>query len=124
MLSSAPMQANLGITNVERARAFYVGVLGLTERDDNEFALIVGNGHGDIRLAKVPVAQPSPYAVLSFVVEDAGAVFDGLAAKGVGVARFSFLQTDARGVWRAPDGTQVFWVYDPDRNLIGIVQPA
>ncbi|MDX2235119.1 MAG: VOC family protein [Hyphomonadaceae bacterium] len=124
MLGDAPMQANLGIANPERAKQFYGGVLGLAVSSEDPLAVVVGNAHGQIRLAVVPVVMPAPYAVLSFAVPDIGAVAASLSERGVAAQRFPFLQADVRGVWTAPDGTQVLWIRDPDQNLIGIVQPA
>lgn len=124
MLADAPMQANLGISDAGRARQFYVDTLGLSLVSEDAFAVVVGNAHGQVRLAKVPAVTPAAYAVLSFAVKDIGAIVEALRARGVATQRWPFLPADDRGVWTAPDGTKVLWILDPDRNLIGIVEPA
>jgi hypothetical protein len=65
---------------------------------------------------------PAAHAVMNFMVEDAVAAARVLAAKGVKMERFGFLQHDEDGLWTSPDGAKVGWFRDPDMNLIGLVQ--
>ncbi|MDX2237481.1 MAG: hypothetical protein NW203_07945 [Hyphomonadaceae bacterium] len=124
MLGQAAVQTNIGISRPDAARAFYVDTLGLSLKSEDAFALVVSAGDGDIRLAKVPMVAPAPYAVVSFAVPDLAAFVAAAAKKGVKLERFPFLPADGDGVWTAPDGTKVCWTRDPDMNLIGVVQPA
>jgi hypothetical protein len=62
--------------------------------------------------------------VLGFAVSDIDAVAAEIAARGVATERFPGFAHDDRGVWRAPDGTQVLWFRDPDGNLLSVVQYA
>lgn len=124
MLASAPMTPLVGTMKPDAAKAFYEGVLGLKFVSDDGFALVFEGKNATVRVSRVPAVTPPAYAVLAFVVEDIEKTVDGLAAKGVTFARYSFFVQDAKGVWSAPDGTKVAWFHDPDLNLLSVVQHA
>ena len=115
---------NALIRNLEIARKFYESTLGLKFIQDDGYAFVFDIGGRELRVSRVPAVMPSTYAVLGFVVPDIATTVDGLAAKGVKFERFGFFQQDARGVWAAPDGTQVAWFRDPDMNMLSLVQHA
>jgi catechol 2,3-dioxygenase-like lactoylglutathione lyase family enzyme len=122
MLTSARLQTLVWTSDTARAGAFYGGVLGLTQVATSHGALVYAVGAGELRVSPVPQTQPSEHTVLGFAVDDVGAVAEALAAKGVAAERFAGFEHDARGVWRAPDGTQVVWFRDPDGNLLSAVR--
>lgn len=122
MLTSARLQTPVWTSDTERAGAFYGGVLGLTQAATSHGALVYDVGGGALRVSPVPQTRPSEHTVLGFAVEDVGAVAEALAAKGVPTERFEGFSHDARGVWTAPDGTQVVWFRDPDGNLLSAVR--
>ncbi|THD59650.1 VOC family protein [Phenylobacterium sp.] len=124
MLTSARLQTLVWTSDTARAGAFYGGVLGLTRTGTSFGALVYEVGDGELRVSPVPSTAPSEHAVLGFAVEDVGAVAEALAAASVALERFPGFDHDPRGVWRAPDGTQVAWVRDPDGNLLSVVQYA
>lgn len=124
MLGSAPISALIGTVKPDAAKAFYQGTLGLKFVRDDGFALIFEGKNMSIRVSRVPALTPQPHAVLAFDVEDMDAAIETLSAKGVTFARFGFIPQDAKGVWSAPDGTKVAWFYDPDLNMLSIVQHA
>lgn len=122
MLASARLQTIVWTADVGRAEGFYSGVLGLPLVGRSHGALVYEVGGGELRVSPVPSTQPSPHTVAGFAVADVAAVADGLAAAGVAAERFAGFDHDGRGVWRAPDGTQVVWFRDPDGNLLSAVR--
>jgi catechol 2,3-dioxygenase-like lactoylglutathione lyase family enzyme len=110
------------ITDGERAKAFYEGVLGLTFVADDGFALVFRSGTNMIRLAKMPQVAPAQFTILGW---ETGSIEDdvqALTAKGVEFARFGFLEQDALGIWTAPGGDKVAWFKDPDGNTLSLSQ--
>jgi catechol 2,3-dioxygenase-like lactoylglutathione lyase family enzyme len=124
MLADARLQTLVWTADRTRAAAFYEGVLGLVRRRESHGALVYEVGGGELRVSPVPTTQPSAHTVLGFAVPDLDPIAAALAVKGVTPETFPGFDHDARGVWRAPDGTRVLWIRDPDGNLLSVVQYA
>jgi catechol 2,3-dioxygenase-like lactoylglutathione lyase family enzyme len=122
VLADARLQTIVWTSDVDRAGRFYGGVLGLQEIGRSHGALVYKVGAGELRVSPVPSTEPSAHTVLGFAVNDVGEIVDALAAQGVTFERLPNLPSDQRGVWRAPDGTEVAWTRDPDGNLLSIVR--
>ncbi len=122
MLADADAIAFVATTDLERARAFYEGVLGLPVIEDDGFA-IAFDAHGTmVRVTGVRELQPAPYTVIGWVVPDAAAAVRGLAARGVSALRFDDFEQDELGIWTAPTGARVAWFKDPDGNTLSVTQ--
>jgi catechol 2,3-dioxygenase-like lactoylglutathione lyase family enzyme len=122
MLGEAIIQAMVTTTKPEASKAFYEGVLGLKLISEDQFGIQFAGKIGFLRVAKAPGTIPPAHAVMNFVVADATSVAKALAAKGVRMERYTFLQQDEDGVWTSPDGAKVAWFRDPDLNLLGVSQ--
>lgn len=110
------------ITDGERAKAFYEGVLGLTFVADDGFALVFRSGANMVRLAKLPEVTPVQGTIMGWetqtIVDDVQALTD----KGVAFLRYGFMEQDALGIWTAPGGDRVAWFTDPDGNVLSLSQ--
>jgi catechol 2,3-dioxygenase-like lactoylglutathione lyase family enzyme len=126
MLANSKAVAFASAMDLDRARAFYEGVLGLKVIEQDVFAVLCEAGGVKVRISKVPLVTPQAYTVLGFDVADIDAVVDGLSAKGVAFERYPFFgpAQDSRGVWTAPSATKVAWFKDPDGNLLSVQQGA
>lgn len=122
MLGSFEPIAFVHTADVDRARTFYVGVLGLTVVEESPFALVVRSGHTIVRITPVPSHAPAGATVLGWQVPDVHATLEALAAQGVVGLRFDGLVQDDPGVWRAPGGAQVAWFHDPDANILSLTE--
>ena len=122
MLGDAILQAIIGTARPDAARTFYGETLGLKLIEETQFGLVFAGQIGLLRVAKLAAVIPSSTAVAGFMVADVGKVAADLAAKGVKLERFGFLEQDAAGLWTAPDGSKVGWFRDPDFNLLSISQ--
>ncbi len=122
MLGEAIIQAMVTTTKPEASKAFYQGVLGLRLLSEDQFGIQFAGKIGFLRVAKAPGTIPPAHAVMNFIVEDATVAAKALAAKGVKLERYSFLQHNEDGLWTGPDGAKVGWFRDPDMNLIGVIQ--
>jgi len=102
-------------TDLERSRAFYVDLLGLTEVETNPHALVLRSGETVLRVTKVDTLTPQPFTVLGWSVPDVRAVpVEPLLYDGMG--------QDGDGVWTTPGGAQVRWFHDPDGNVLSLTQ--
>ncbi len=124
MFGSTQVVAFVPATSLERARAFYGGVLGLNLTSEDDFGLMFDAGGTPLRVARVDDLSPATYTVLGWVVSDVASTIAELASRGVSMERFSFMPQDALGIWAAPGGAQVAWFKDPDGNTLSVTQPT
>lgn len=123
MLTAAPPVCFILTADMERARGFYSGTLGLTETGEDPFAITYDLAGTMLRLTQVEGHQPSPHTVIGWMVADIAAAVDALAARGVACAIYEGFGQDARGIWSDPaSGTQIAWFHDPEGNNLSIMQ--
>lgn len=104
-------------TDIDRAVGFYRDTLGLTVVETDPYGAMMGSEAGLLRLTKMPDHKPHEHPVVGLNVGDFGAVFDGLACKGVSFTVYEGM-TDERGVCRGGDGKAMAWFPDPDGNVL------
>jgi catechol 2,3-dioxygenase-like lactoylglutathione lyase family enzyme len=123
VLGSHDLVAFAATTDLDRARAFYVDVLGLAPVEVSPFACVL-DAHGTtLRVTLVEELHPAPYTALGWVVPDLDAAIDGLVARGVAFRRYDGMDQDGRGAWTAPSGDRIAWFGDPDGNTLSLQQP-
>ena len=122
MLGSTPLVAFVPITDPQKARAFYEGVLGLKFVNDDGFALVLDANGIMIRAAKMKEFTPAQFTILGWQVSDIEHVVRGLAEKGVHFEVFGFFKQDGLGIWTSPTGDKVAWFKDPDGNTLSVSQ--
>ena len=122
MLGSEKIMAFAGVTDADRARAFYRDTLGLTLLYEDGFALAFDASGIMLRVTLVNEVRPQPYTVLGWQVQDAAAVVRALAAAGIRFERYPHVPQDDDGIWTAPGGAKIAWFKDPDGNILSIAQ--
>ena len=122
MLSEADVTPFLASTDLERARAFFEGVLGLTVSSVDSYALVLATPGGSVRVALVGELLRAPYTVLGWNVGDIRAVVQGLSRRGVTFTRYPGMAQDELGIWAAPSGSRIAWFEDPDGNVLSVAQ--
>jgi catechol 2,3-dioxygenase-like lactoylglutathione lyase family enzyme len=122
MLGSTDIVAFVAITDGEKARAFYEGVLGLRFVKDDGFALVFEANGIMMRAAKMTEFKPTQYTVMGWQVSKIEDVVRTLTNRGVKFAIFGFFKQDELGIWTAPTGDKVAWFKDPDGNILSVSQ--
>jgi catechol 2,3-dioxygenase-like lactoylglutathione lyase family enzyme len=121
-LGNASIVAFIPTTDPARARDFYVGVLGLTVEETNDFASVLRGGGTMLRVTTVASFTPHPFTVLGWSVDDIAATMATLGAAGVTFNRYEGFGQDEAGVWTAPSGARIAWFPDPDGNVLSLTQ--
>jgi len=128
MLGSAKVVAFVPTTDGEKARTFYVDVLGLSFISDDQFALVLNANGTTVRVSKVPGFTPHKFTVLGWEVSDIEKTVIDLTEKGVNFENYGLPGQDERGIWKAPvvdnatAGAKVAWFKDPDGNVLSVTQ--
>jgi catechol 2,3-dioxygenase-like lactoylglutathione lyase family enzyme len=121
MLADAKAYSGLAVKDMQQAREFYAGTLGL--RTSEEYGLLwlhLASGR-DTLVYEQPDAMPASFTILNFEVNDIDAVVDALAARDVRFERYDSMDQDERGVFRA-EGPYIAWFKDPSGNLLSVLQ--
>lgn len=119
--------AAVAVSDMDRARGFYEGTLGLTAAgDDPDGGRTYGCGE-QTTLHVFPSpggAGASGATIAGWTVDDLERVVAELTAKGVTFERYddARIATDERGIAVFGDSKGA-WFKDPDGNILGLVQP-
>jgi catechol 2,3-dioxygenase-like lactoylglutathione lyase family enzyme len=109
------------IIDVERAKSFYGGTLGLRlVSEEPPFALVFDANGIMLRLGMGKQLPPASGTVLGWQVPDIKSVVHALEAAGVQFERYGFLEQDDSGIWTTPTGAKVAWFKDPDGNILSV----
>ena len=122
MLGTTNIVAFVPTCDAEKARAFYVGVLGLRFVEDDGFAMVLDANGIRIRVAKMKDFTPAKFTILGWQVSGIENVVRALEKKGVRCEIFGFFKQDELGIWTAPTGDKVAWFKDPDGNILSVSQ--
>ena len=124
MLGSSNIIAFVPITDSNKARRFYEGVLGLRFVKDDGFALVLDANGIMVRAAKMKEFVPAQFTILGWQVSDIETTVRELSSKGVQFEVFGFAQQNELGIWTSPSGAKVAWFKDPDGNVLSVTEHA
>ena len=125
-LSDSQVIAVLAVTDMDKAREFYEGKLGLSdgvERPDEGMRYSCG-GDTSIHVYPSPAnAGKSTATLAGFEVDDIASTVDELTAGGVTFEQYDIgpIKTNEMGIAELGDAKSA-WVKDPDGNIISINQ--
>lgn len=122
MLAANQVVGFVPAVDLDRARGFYQGTLGLRIYDGDPFGLYVAAGGVPVRIARVESLQPQPFTILGWNVGSLSREIDALSKKGVKFERFAAMPQDARGIWTTPSGAKVAWFRDSEGNLLSLTE--
>ncbi len=125
MLENSKAFSSFSVDDVQKAKDFYQGVLGL-EVKDNPMGVIevVVSGSSNILLYPKPNHVPATFTVLNFLVENIDQAADELIAKGVKFEIYNqeSIKTDEKGISRGNGGPNIAWFRDPAGNILSILE--
>ena len=113
--------SGLSVNDIEAAREFYGGVLGLDVTEEHGMLRVAIEGGNPLLVYPKEDHVPATYTMLNFPVGDLAAALDALAAKGVETIKYS--GTDKRGItWDM--GPAIAWIADPAGNIIAVLEAS
>jgi catechol 2,3-dioxygenase-like lactoylglutathione lyase family enzyme len=124
-LSAFRCGASAAVSDMQRAREFYEGVLGLvpaTDTGDN-----VGypcGGDTQINVYLSPNAGTAKFTIAGFEVDDIETVVAQLTGQGVTFEQYDQppIVTDAQGIAHFEGDAKVAYFKDPDGNILSLAQ--
>jgi catechol 2,3-dioxygenase-like lactoylglutathione lyase family enzyme len=118
-LSDSSINGFVRVTNADKARAFYEGVLGLRCVEDNPYVTVFQSGTTKVVAQKVKKFRPIAATVLGWEVKNILKAVAALRDRGVVFERYAGMDQDKLGIWTSPDG-KVAWFKDPDGNILSV----
>jgi predicted enzyme related to lactoylglutathione lyase len=124
MFANTKATNGFAVDDVESAKRFYGGTLGLGTKDLSEehglMSIQLAGGRDTLVYRKADFI-PATYTILNFEVDDIDAAVDELAAKGVTFERYDGFDQDEKGIARGP-GPSIAWFKDPAGNILSVLQ--
>ncbi len=123
MLRKSKAFSGFSVNDLEEAKAFYSGVLGL-EVISLEMGLLAIQlaGGSEVILYPKPDHTPATFTVLNFPVDDIEEAVDGLRAEGVRFEQYEgAIKTDEKGICRT-GSPLIAWFKDPAGNILSVLE--
>jgi catechol 2,3-dioxygenase-like lactoylglutathione lyase family enzyme len=124
-LSDYRVEAAAAVSDLDRARRFYEGQLGLVASEEEEQGVRYrcANDTGIFVYLSPENAGQSRATLAGWFVDDLDQTMDELASRGVTFQRYDQpgLKTDERAVFAA-GRLRAAWVEDPDGNTLAITE--
>jgi catechol 2,3-dioxygenase-like lactoylglutathione lyase family enzyme len=124
MLGDNAAIATVAVTDTDRAKAFYQGVLGLEVIDHQPAVTTYRSGGGKLFVYQSQFAGGNGATATTWVLDDIAAVVRDLAAKGVTFEHYDNLPglTVQGDLHVTADATMTAaWFKDPDGNILALV---
>jgi catechol 2,3-dioxygenase-like lactoylglutathione lyase family enzyme len=121
-LRSAGLIATIPVADLDRARAFYVDILGFDVLESSEAGVLCRAGDG--RLLLYHSTAPAPgHTLAGFEVSRLEPVIDALTLRGVAFEEYDFpgLRTIDHIAWIGPE--RAAWFRDSEGNILSISEP-
>jgi catechol 2,3-dioxygenase-like lactoylglutathione lyase family enzyme len=123
MFANSKAFSGFAVDDLDRARDFYDGTLGLDVRnDDGLLTLQLAGGERPTIIYPKPDFTPATYTILNFPVEDIDAAVDELTSRGVRFERYDDFGQDEKGIAHGPDGPPIAWFKDPAGNILAVLE--
>lgn len=122
MLQKSKAFSGFSVDDLQKAKAFYKGILGL-EVKDNPMGILELHLEGGNPMILYPKSDhmPATFTVLNFPVRNLEEIVDGFIALGITFEQYPELNTDKKGISRT-QGPLIAWFKDPAGNILSVIQ--
>jgi predicted enzyme related to lactoylglutathione lyase len=121
MFTNTKAFSGFSVDDIERAKEFYGGVLGLDVTEDNGMLDLDIPEGGHILVYPKDNHVPATFTILNFPVDDIDEAADELADRGVSLVRYEGFDQDEKGIMRG-EGGPIAWFEDPAGNVLSILE--
>lgn len=125
MFESATSHATIAVSDLEAARKFYEGTLGLKQREERSDGVVYESGGTWFLVYPSQFAGTNRSTYMSFEVDDLDGTVEELRGRGITFEQYDLpgLKTDERGIAEI-QGVRGAWFKDPDGNILSVGQRA
>ncbi|MET0566130.1 MAG: VOC family protein [Acidimicrobiia bacterium] len=114
--------SGFSVDDIERARQFYEGALGLNVTEEHGMLGLHIRDGGNIMIYPKPDHSPATFTILNFPVEDIDRAVEDLAGRGIETVRYEGMNQDEKGIVRDDFGPPIAWFRDPAGNVLSVLE--
>jgi catechol 2,3-dioxygenase-like lactoylglutathione lyase family enzyme len=122
MLEGSKAFSGFAVDDIEKAREFYAGTLGLAVAEDHGMLTLQLAGDRPVLIYPKDDHEPASYTILNFPVDDIEKTVDALVERGVQFEHYDWVD-DPRGINRR-GGPLIAWFTDPAGNILSVLEEA
>ena len=123
MLSDNDAIATVGVKNLETAKKFYEGTLGLTTVMENEEVIALKAGRSTLFVYRSPYAGTNKATAVTFVAAEVEELVRTLKGRGVTFEHYDLPKMVRQGDLHVAGTMKTAWFKDPDGNIFSLVTP-
>jgi catechol 2,3-dioxygenase-like lactoylglutathione lyase family enzyme len=123
MLSDNDAIATVGVKNLETAKKFYEGTLGLTKVMENEEVVAFKTGRSTLFVYRSPYAGTNKATAVTFVAAEVEDLVRTLKGRGVAFEHYDLPKMARQGDIHVAGTMKAAWFKDPDGNIFSLVTP-
>jgi catechol 2,3-dioxygenase-like lactoylglutathione lyase family enzyme len=123
MLSDTDAIPTVAVKNLETAKEFYEGTLGLTTVMENSEVIAFKTGHSTLFVYRSKHAGTNQATAVTFVAEDVEDLVKALKSRGVTFEHYDLPNLTLRGDLHVSGSMKTAWFKDPDGNIFSLVTP-
>jgi catechol 2,3-dioxygenase-like lactoylglutathione lyase family enzyme len=124
MLSDKNAVATVAVKNLETAKAFYEGKLGLTKIMENEEVVAFKTGASTLFVYRSQYAGTNKATAVTFVADEVDDIVRKLKDKGVSFEHYDVPKMTRQGDIHIAGPMRAAWFKDPDGNIFSVVTPS
>lgn len=121
MLNEGTVVATIAVNDINKAKEFYGGTLGLTMTDENPGGVTYASGGGKLFVYQSQTAGSGMATCASWTVPDAAQVVAELKSKGVTFEHYDLPGVSVEGDLHIMGPSKSAWFKDPDGNILNVV---
>jgi catechol 2,3-dioxygenase-like lactoylglutathione lyase family enzyme len=123
MLGKADATPMIAVKDLDRARSFYEGTLGLSEVDDFGEGFMLKSGETTLSVYRSEFAGTNKATALTFNVDDLDKEVSELKGKGISFEHYDLPGLEPRGdLYVGEGGFKTAWFKDPDGNILSLIE--
>jgi catechol 2,3-dioxygenase-like lactoylglutathione lyase family enzyme len=124
MLNDNDAIATVAVKNLEVAKKFYEGTLGLTKIMENEEVLTFETGSSKLFVYRSQFAGTNRATGVTFVTSKVDDIVRTLKGRGVAFEHYDLPQMTRQGDVHVAGTMKAAWFKDPDGNIFSLVTPS
>lgn len=121
MFAKTKAFSGFAVNDLEKAKEFYGGMLGVRVSEERGLLTLHLAGGTDVLVYPKPDHTPASFTILNFPVDDIDKAVDELNVRGVRFERYDHIKADDKGISRG-DGPPIAWFTDPAGNILSVLQ--
>ena len=123
MLSDNDAIATVAVKNLQTAKQFYEGTLGLTTVMESEEVLAFKTGKSTLFVYRSQFAGTNEATAVTFVSQEVDDLVRTLSERGVIFEHYDLPQMTRQGDIHVAGAMKTAWFKDPDGNIFSLVTP-